>query len=148
MENKTFIPGGSFIIQDTAPQDVFTPEDFTEEQRMMADATTDFIDKEVWPYKQRFEAHDYDFTFELIKKAGEMGLLGVSVPEQYGGLGMGFNTSMLIADRISGATGSLSTAYGAHTGIGTMPILLYGTEEQKQKYLPGYLLASLLERTV
>jgi alkylation response protein AidB-like acyl-CoA dehydrogenase len=137
IENKKFTKGGEFITEDARPEEIFTPEDFTEEQRMMADATSDFIDKEVWPHKQRFEAHDYDFTFELMRKAGEMGLLGVSVPEQYGGLGMGFNTSMLIADRISGATGSLSTAYGAHTGIGTMPILLYGTEEQKQKYLPG-----------
>jgi len=137
IENKKFTKGGAFITEDARPEEIFTPEDFTEEQRMMADATSDFIDKEVWPHKQRFEAHDYDFTFELMRKAGEMGLLGVSVPEQYGGLGMGFNTSMLITDRISGATGSLSTAYGAHTGIGTMPILLYGTEEQKQKYLPG-----------
>ena len=137
MEDTDFLKGGEFLIRETEANDVFIPDDFSEEQKMMAEATTDFIDREVWPHKVRFEDHDYDFTFELMKKAGEMGFLGVSVPEKYGGLGMGFNTSMLIADKISGATGSLSTAYGAHTGIGTLPILLYGTEEQKQKYLPG-----------
>lgn len=139
-QEKTFLKGGQFIIRDSSPADIFTPEDFSEEQLMMAAATTEFIDKEVWPNKHRFEEKDYDFTFEIMKKAGEMGLLGISVPEEYGGLGMGFNTSMLVTDRISGATGSLSTAYGAHTGIGTLPILLYGNEEQKSKYLP--LLAS------
>lgn len=118
------------------PEEIFTPEDFTEEQQMMAAATAEFIDREVWPNKQRFEDKDYAFTEELMKKAGEQGLLGISVPEQYGGLGMGFNTGMLVCDRISGSSGSLSTAFGAHTGIGTLPILLYGTEEQKQKYLP------------
>lgn len=123
-------------MKDQDPAEIFIPEDFSEEQRMMAEATTEFINKEVWPQKERFEQKDYDFTFELMKKAGELGLLGIYVPEQYGGLGMGFNTSMLVCDRISGASGSLSTAYGAHTGIGILPILLYGTEEQKDKYLP------------
>ena len=138
IDTKTeFLKGGAFLIRETKPEEMFIPDDFTEEQKMMADATTDFVDREVWPNKDRFENHDYDFTFDLMRKIGEMGLLGISVPEQYGGLGMDFNTSMLIADRISGATGSLSTAFGAHTGIGTLPILLYGTEEQKQKYLPG-----------
>lgn len=136
MKDKTFIKGGEFLIKEVQTEDVFIPEEFSEEQKMMADATTEFVDKEVWPHKPRFEAHDYDFTFELIHKLGDMGLLGISVPEQYGGLGMGFNTGMLVCDRVSGASGSLSTAYGAHTGIGTLPILLYGTEEQKQKYLP------------
>lgn len=135
-QEKSFIKGGEFIIRDIQPDDVFIPEDFSEEQMMMAQATTDFIDKEVWPHKMRFEEKDYDFTLEVMKKAGELGLLGISVPEEYGGLGMGFNTSMLVCDRISGATGSLSTAYGAHTGIGTLPILLYGTKEQQEKYLP------------
>ncbi len=128
--------GGSFLIEQPTRNEIFTPEEFTEEQRMMADATTDFVDKEVWPNKQRFERKDYEFTFEIMKKAGELGLLGVTVPEEYGGLGMQFTTSMLICDRISGATGSLSTAFGAHTGIGTLPILLYGTAAQKEKYLP------------
>lgn len=136
MANKNFIKGGEFLIRDIQPADIFIPEEFSEDQKMMATATTDFVDKEVWPNKMRFENKEYEFTLEVMKKAGELGLLGISVPEEYGGLGMGFNTSMLVCDRISGATGSLSTAYGAHTGIGTLPILLYGTEEQQKKYLP------------
>ena len=123
-------------MRESHMHEVFIPEEFSEEQLMMAQATSDFVDKEVWPNKLRFEKPDYGFTLELMKKAGELGLLGIYVPEQYGGLGMGFNTSMLVCDRISGATGSLSTAYGAHTGIGILPILLYGSEEQKVKYLP------------
>ena len=133
---KKFLKGGAFLIQDTKLDEMFIPEDFTEEQKMMAEATTDFINKEVAPNRARFEAKDFALTIDIMKKVGEMGLLGVAVPEQYGGLGTGFNTSMIVADRISGATGSISTTYGAHTGIGIMPILLYGNEEQKQKYLP------------
>jgi len=133
---KNFLKGGEFIIKESSADSVFIPEDFSEEQNMMAQATTDFIDKEVAPQRERFEQKDYGFTEELMKKAGELGLLGISVPEEYDGLGMGFNTSMLVCDRISGISGSLSTAYGAHTGIGTLPILLYGNEEQRKKYLP------------
>ncbi len=128
--------GGEFLIKDARPNEIFIPEDFNEEQRMMADSATEFIDKEVMPERERFEKKDYAWTEELMKKLGEMGFLGIGVPDQYGGLGMDFNTTMLICDRISGISGSLSTAYGAHTGIGTLPILLYGNEEQKMKYLP------------
>jgi alkylation response protein AidB-like acyl-CoA dehydrogenase len=130
------LKGGEFLIKDATPAEVFIPEDFNEEQRMMADAATEFIEKEVVPQRERFEKKDYAWTEELMKQLGEMGLLGIGVPENYGGLGMDFNTTMLICDRVSGVSGSLSTAYGAHTGIGTLPILLYGSEEQKQKYLP------------
>jgi len=136
MSDKQLIRGGEFLIKDLEKSQIFTPEEFSEEQRMMAEASTDFINREVWPNKERFEAKDYDFTLEVMKKLGEMGLLGISVSEEYGGLGMGFNTSMLVCDRVSGATGSLSTAYGAHTGIGTLPISLYGNEDQRKKYLP------------
>ena len=130
------IKGGEFLIKESQVEDIFITEEFSEEQKMMADAVTEWIDRDVVPQRERFEKHDYDWTFELMRKAGEMGLLGVSIPEKYGGLGMDFNTGMLICDRMSGVSGSLSTAYGAHTGIGTLPILLYGTEEQKLKYLP------------
>ncbi|MGA0212008.1 MAG: acyl-CoA dehydrogenase family protein [Flavobacteriaceae bacterium] len=128
--------GGSFILKTTTPEDVFTPEDFSEEQRMMKEAVQEFIDREVWPNKARFEKKDYAFTKELMEKIGALGFLGVAVPEAYGGLGMDFVSTMLVCDYISGATGSFSTAFGAHTGIGTLPILLYGTEEQKLKYIP------------
>ena len=133
---KNQLSGGSFIIENDTTRQIFTPEDFSEEQLMMKAAVKEFIDREVWPHKERFEKKDYELTKTLMKKAGELGFLGVSVPEEYGGLGMGFVSAMLVCDYISGATGSLSTAFGAHTGIGILPITLYGTEEQKQKYLP------------
>ena len=134
MSNKT--RGGQFIVKETKCEDIFTPEDFNEEQLMMRDSVKEFVDKELWAHKDRFEKKDYAYTEETMRKAGELGLLGVAVPEAYGGLGMGFVSTMLVCDYISGATGSFSTAFGAHTGIGTMPITLYGTEEQKLKYVP------------
>jgi len=130
------IRGGQFIVKETNPQDVFTPEDFTEEQKMMRDSVQEFVDKEIVPHKERFEKKDYALTEEVMRKAGEMGFLGIAVPEEYDGMGMGFVSTMLVCDYISGATGSIATAFGAHTGIGTMPITLYGTEEQKKKYVP------------
>ena len=133
---KNQLSGGSFIIDSDTTRQIFTPEDFSEEQLMMKAAVKEFIDREVWPHKERFEKKDYELTKTLMEKAGELGFLGISVPEEYGGLGMGFVSAMLVCDYISGATGSLSTAFGAHTGIGILPITLYGTEEQKQKYLP------------
>ncbi len=133
---KNITRGGQFLVKETKAEDIFTPEDLTEEQKMMRDSVKEFVDREVWPNKKRFEEKDYAFTEEIMRKAGEMGLLGIAVPEEYDGLGMGFVTTMLVCDYISGATGSLATAFGAHTGIGTMPILLYGTEEQKKKYVP------------
>ncbi len=134
MEN--IIRGGQFLVRETKCEDIFTPEDFTEEQVMMRESVKEFIDREIWPNKDRFENKDYAFTEECMRKAGELGFLGVAVPEEYGGLGMPFTSTMLTCDYISGATGSFSTAFGAHTGIGTMPITLYGTEEQKKKYVP------------
>jgi alkylation response protein AidB-like acyl-CoA dehydrogenase len=128
--------GGQFIVKETKCEDVFTPEDFNEEQLMMRDSVKEFVDKEVWPNKDRFEKKEYALTEETMKKAGDLGFLSVAVPEAYGGMGMGFVNTVLVCDYISGATGSFSTAFGAHTGIGTMPITLYGTEEQKQKYVP------------
>ena len=136
MEESNITRGGEFIIKETSPENIFTPEDFSEEQKMMKQAVIDFIDKEVWPHKYRFEKKDFKLTEEIMRKAGELGFLGIAVPEEYGGLGMGFVSTMLVCEYISGCTGSLSTAFGAHTGIGTMPIVLYGNEEQKKKYVP------------
>jgi alkylation response protein AidB-like acyl-CoA dehydrogenase len=130
------IKGGQFLIEDVQKEDIFITEEFTEEHLMMKEAVIDFIDREVWPHKDRFENKDYALTEEIMRKIGDMGFLGVSIPEEYGGIGMGFVSTMLVTDYISAATGSLATAYGAHTGIGTMPIFLYGTEEQKNKYIP------------
>src|SRR6187402_1149395 len=134
MNNKT--RGDQFIVKETKCEDIFTPEDFNEEQLMMRDSVKEFIDKEIWPNKDRFEKRDFAFTVECMHKAAELGLLSISVPEAYGGMGMGFVDTCLVCDYISGATGSFSSAFGAHTGIGTLPITLYGTEEQKQKYVP------------
>ncbi len=134
--NKDILRGGQFLVKKTNCEDVFTLEDLTEEQKMMRESTKDFVDRELWANWERFEKKDYAFTEECMRKAGELGLLSVAVPEAYGGLGMGFVSTMLVCDYISGATGSFSTAFGAHTGIGTMPITLYGTEEQKKKYVP------------
>lgn len=131
------IKGGEFLIKEIKSEDIFISEEFSEEQKMMKDAVIEFVDREVWPHKDRFENKDYALTEEVMRKAGEMGFLGVSIPEEYGGIGMGFVSTMLVTDYISSATGSIGTAFGAHTGIGTMPIFLYGTEEQKQKYLPA-----------
>ena len=103
---------------------------------MMKQAVKDFIEKEVIPHRERFENKDYQLTEDTMKKAGELGFLGVAVPVEYGGMGMGFVSTMLVCEAISGACGSLSTAFGAHTGIGTMPIVLYGNEEQNKKYVP------------
>ncbi|GAA4830642.1 acyl-CoA dehydrogenase family protein [Algivirga pacifica] len=134
-DTKQAIKGGEFIIRESQPQEVFIPEEFSEEQKMMAESTRDFIAKEIIPNAEKIDAHDWELVQKIFNEAGELGLLGISVPEELGGLGMDFNTSMLIAD-IFGGAGSLSTTYGAHTGIGTLPILYYGNEEQKNKYIP------------
>ncbi|MCQ4140994.1 acyl-CoA dehydrogenase family protein [Chryseobacterium sp. EO14] len=133
---SNILKGGEFLIKEIPANEIFSLEELNEEQKMLRDSAKEFIDREVVPQKERFEKKDYAFTEEVMRKLGEMGLLGIAVPENYGGLGMGFVTTMLACDYISGVTGSLATAYGAHTGIGTLPIVLYGTEAQKQKYLP------------
>ncbi|QYA26823.1 acyl-CoA dehydrogenase [Gramella sp. MT6] len=134
--NKDLLRGGQFLVKETKSEDIFTPEDFNEEQIMMRDSVKEFVEREIWPHKEEFEKKNYKLTEEVMRKAGELGFLGVAVPEEYDGLGMGFVSTMLVCDYISGATGSVATAFGAHTGIGTMPITLYGTEEQKKKYVP------------
>jgi len=133
---KDILRGGQFLVKESKCEDVFTPEDFSEEQIMMRDAVKEFNDREIVAHRERFEAKDYKLTEEVMKKAGELGFLGVAVPEEYGGMGMGFVSTMITCEYISSGNGSLSTAFGAHTGIGTMPITLYGTDAQKQKYVP------------
>ena len=135
-QEKELLRGGQFLVKETKCEDVFTSEDFSEEQNMMKEAVMGFNEREIIAHKPRFEAKDYALTEEVMRKAGELGFLGVAVPEAYGGLGMGFVSTCLTCDYISSGTGSFSTAFGAHTGIGTMPITLYGTEAQKQKYVP------------
>jgi len=130
------VKGGEFLIKEIPAKEIFSLEELNEEQKMLRDSAKEFIDREVVPQKERFEKKDYAFTEEIMSKLGDMGMLGIAVPEAYGGLEMGFVTTMLACDYLSGVTGSLATAYGAHTGIGTLPIVLYGTEAQKQKYLP------------
>ena len=134
---KTTLKGGEFIIKDIPAAELYSLEELTEEQKMLRDSLHEFMEREVLPNRERFEQKDYALTQETMRKLGELGTLGIAVPEEYGGLGMGFVSTMLACDIVSGANGSLATAYGAHTGIGTLPILLYGTEEQKLKYLPA-----------
>lgn len=131
------VKGGEFLIKDIKASELFSLEELSEEQQMLRSSLEDFMAREVDPHRERFEQKDYQLTEDTMRKLGEMGTLGIAVPESYGGLGMGFVSTMLACDIVSGANGSLATAYGAHTGIGTLPILLYGTEEQKQKYLPA-----------
>ena len=135
-KNNEILKGGEFLIKETQAQDIFIREEFGEDQIMMLNATKEFSEKEIRPNLMKFEEKNYELVEKLMRKAGQLGLLAISVPEKYQGLGMGFNTSMLICEEISSLTGSIATAFGAHTGIGTLPILLYGNEEQKKHYLP------------
>ena len=135
-KNKTKLKGGEFILKESLSDEIFTPEDFSEEQLMMKETIIDFMDREIWPDKMKYEEKNYDLTVEAMKKIGELGLLGVSLEEKYGGMGMDFVSTMLAVDFVSGVSGSVATAYGAHTGIAILPIYLFGNEDQKQKYLP------------
>ena len=135
-EHKTKLKGGEFILKESLSDEIFTPEDFSEEQLMMKETIVDFMDREIWPDKMKYEEKNYDLTVQAMKKIGELGLLGVSLEEKYGGMGMDFVSTMLAVDYVSGVSGSVATAYGAHTGIAILPIYLFGNEDQKQKYLP------------
>ena len=133
---EDYIKGSEFIIKESTPETVFTPENFNEEQILMKDSVKEFVDREIISERKRFENKDYEYTKKVMQKAGKLGFLGVGVPEEYGGMGMPFTSTMLVCEYISGANGSFSTAFGAHTGIGTMPIVLYGNKEQKSRYVP------------
>jgi alkylation response protein AidB-like acyl-CoA dehydrogenase len=133
--DKKSIRGGEFLITETEFQDVFIPEEFDEEQVMIAQTCRDFLTAEVFPNLDRIDGQEEGLMESLLTKAGELGILGVSIPEAFGGFGKNFNTSMLVADVI-GAGHSFAVALSAHTGIGTLPILYYGDEAQKEKYIP------------
>jgi butyryl-CoA dehydrogenase len=133
--DKQLISGGSFLITNPSAADCFFPEDFTEEHRQIAQTTADFALNEVVPNSDAIEAKDFAVTRRLIKEAAELGLTSADIPEEYGGLEMDKATSAIIAENIS-KQGSFSVAFSAHTGIGTLPLVWYGTPEQKQKYLP------------
>lgn len=135
MGDKKQIKGGQFLVDEIQAKDIFTPEEFTEEQNMMAQSCDDFIEMEVAPHLERIDKMEEGLMPSLMDKAGEMGLLSISIPEQYGGFGGDFVTSMLTVEKL-GAGHSFAVALAAHTGIGTLPILYFGNEEQKQKYLP------------
>ena len=132
----TKVAGGSFLIEERKPEDVFTPEDFTEQHLLIAQTAEEFANKEIVPNIEKMEHKDFAVVRDLVKKAGDLGLSGVDVPEQYGGMELDKVTSAIIADRIA-KYGGFSTTWGAHTCIGTLPIVYFGTEEQKKKYLPG-----------
>ena len=129
------IKGGEFIIRNTRPEEIFTPEEWTEEHQMIAKMCDDFITQEVTPNLDRIDKMEEGLMPSIIEKAGELGMLGLSVPESLGGMGVDFKTSLLATERL-GTGHSFSVAYGAHTGIGTLPLLYYGNEEQKAKYIP------------
>jgi alkylation response protein AidB-like acyl-CoA dehydrogenase len=130
------IKGGSFLIEDVPCERVFTPENFTDEHKMIAKTTEEFVVNEVVPQLEHLENHEFERSVKLLKEAGELGLLGADVPEEYGGLGLDKVSSALIAEKMSRA-GGFSISHGAHVGIGSLPIVLFGTEEQKKKYLPA-----------
>ncbi|AMQ21630.1 acyl-CoA dehydrogenase family protein [Geobacillus sp. JS12] len=129
------IKGGSFLIEDIPAERVFTPEDFTDEHHMIAKTTEEYVNNEVLPQLEYLENHEFDRSVKLLRKAGELGLLSADIPEEYGGLGLDKVSSAIIAEKMAPA-GGFAISHGAHVGIGSLPIVLFGTEEQKQKYLP------------
>lgn len=135
VEEKKIIAGGSFLIEESTPEGIFTPEDFTEEHRMIAETTREFVDNEVTPRIDELEKHDWTLARELIKKSAELGLIGANIPEEYGGLGLDQTSGCLVGEGI-GRAASFATTVGAQSGIGLLPILYFGTESAKEKYLP------------
>jgi alkylation response protein AidB-like acyl-CoA dehydrogenase len=134
MASEKLLKGGEYLIADVPPGDVFTPEDFTEEQIQFGDTTDQFVRNEVLPHVEKLENHDFDLMVKLLRQAGELGLLMIDAPEEYGGLELPKTTGLVVAEKAS-IYGGFSTAYTAHSGIGTLPLVYYGTKEQKEKYL-------------
>jgi alkylation response protein AidB-like acyl-CoA dehydrogenase len=135
IEEKRVIKGGSFILEDHDPRDVFTPDDLSDEHMMIAQTAREFTEKEVMPFDEQIEKKDFDLTRQLLRKAGELGLLSIDIPEEYGGAGLDLLSSLVASENMSGQA-SFSGSLGAHTTIGTLPIVYFGNEEQKKKYLP------------
>jgi len=135
LEQKEIFKGGSFLIEDRTADEVFTPEDFNEEHRMIADTTRQFVDAEVVPRIDELENKDWKLARELIKQAADLGLIGAGIPEEYGGLGLDQTSGALIGENI-GRSASFATTLGAESGIGLLPIIYFGTDAAKQKYLP------------
>jgi alkylation response protein AidB-like acyl-CoA dehydrogenase len=132
---RDYIKGGAFLIEDRGPAEIFTPEDFTEEQRMIGETTREFVDGEVQPNLPAMEGHAWEVARELVRKGGELGLLGATIPEEYGGLGLDQTTGVVIAEMM-GRAGGFGTTFGAQTSIGVLPILYFGSEELKKKWIP------------
>jgi len=136
LEQIKTLKGGEFLVKESTPEMVFTPEDYTEEHLMIRQMASDFVEKEVMPYSKQIEKQEEGLIPSLLEKSGELGLMGTAIPEMYGGMEQDVISGCIIAEEM-GRTGSFATAIIAHTGIGTLPILYYGTEEQKLKYLPN-----------
>jgi len=132
---KEYMKGGEFLIAEQALADVFTPEDLTEEQRMIGDTTREFVDNEVQPQLPAMENHAWEVARDLVRKAGELGLLGATIPEEYGGLGLDQTSGTVIAEMM-GRGGGFGTTFGAHSSIGLLPILYFGSEELKKTWIP------------
>lgn len=143
METKNILKSGEFLVREVEPDDVFIPEEFNEEQKMIAQTCKDFLETEVYPNLEAVEKSDRELMKIILKKSGELGMMGISVPEEYGGFGQSFVTQMLVAET-TGAGYSFSVAYMAHTGIGTLPILYYGNEDQRQRYVTKLATGELL----
>ena len=135
MTEEKLFKGGAFLVEDLKGEDIITPEDFTDEHKMIANTTEEFVEKEVMPLVDKLENHEFEHSVKLLKKAGELGLLSADIPEEYGGLALDKTSSSLITEKFARA-GGFSITHGAHVGIGTLPIVFFGNHEQKAKYLP------------
>ena len=133
---KDYIRGGEFLIADQTSAEIFTPEDFTDEQKMIGETTREFVDNEIHPQLPALEKHGWELARDLVRKGGELGLLGATIPEEYGGLGLDQTTGAVIAEYI-GRAGGFGTTFGAQTSIGLLPILYFGSDELKEKWIPG-----------
>src|SRR5690349_6385001 len=140
---KEIVKGGSFLIEERTPAEIFTPEDFNEEHRMIADTTRQFMDAEVLPRINELEAKDWSLARALVKQAADLGLVGANIPEEYGGLALDQTSGSLIAENL-GRSASFATTLGAQSGIGLLPIVYFGTEAAKKKYLPKIAIGDLI----